>query len=157
MRVRLVLASLLAVAGCSSEKPAHHERVQTQPTGPLTLHMRNCPSAVPSARTTEQPTPDGVDVEITSHDAAARTQIVALTQVQTTQHAPLAALPPHTGTHAGPGTMGHCPLIRVGTDLTYEQIPDGVRVHVTARSQNDVALIQRATQNRVRDLALPSS
>jgi TusA-related sulfurtransferase len=148
---------MLVVAGCSSEKPAHRSRVQEQPTGPLTLHMRNCPSAVHTARTTAKPTEDGVDVEITSSDPAARTQIVALTEMQTSLRAPLAGLPMHTGTHAGPGTVGHCPLIRVGTTLTYEQIPDGVRVHVAVQRPEDVALIQRATENRVRDLSAPSS
>ena len=152
MRVRLVLASLLAVAGCSSEKPAHHSRVQTEPTGPLTLHMRNCPSAVPSARTaTPRRRRPRVSTSRSSFSRMLRrAPILALTQVQTTQHAPLAGLPMASERTPGPARSAIVRSSASERNLTYEQIPDGVRVHVTARSQDDIALIQRATQARVR-------
>jgi len=101
-------------------------------------------------------TPSGIDLSITSDDVDARARIVALAQLQSTQRDPLRLLPPHTSLHSGPGTVGRCPVIHADTAVTYEKIPEGVKIHITANRATDVAQLQKATESRVRALAPPS-
>jgi hypothetical protein len=126
-------------------------------TGELPKRMRNCPSAVPSAKTTSRPTVDGVEITITSDDPEARRQIVALAGLHTTLRDPIRVMPEHTGMHSGPGTLGRCPIIHAGTRVSYDEAPNGVRIHVTARTKSMVEPLQTATATRVRALERPSS
>jgi hypothetical protein len=102
-------------------------------------------------------TSDGVDVTITSSDAAARRRIVELAAQQSALGGPLWPAPLHSGLHGGPGTIGRCPVIHADTTVTYELVPDGVRIHVAARSSSAVTKLQHATEARVRMLAVPTS
>lgn len=126
-------------------------------TGELPKRMRNCPSAVPSAKTTSRPTVDGVDITITSDDPQARRQIVALAGLHGVLRDPIRVMPEHTGMHSGPGTLGRCPIIHAGTRVSYDEVPHGVRIHVTARNQATIKQLQTATAARVRALEMPSS
>ena len=119
--------------------------------------MRNCPSAVASAKTVAQPTNSGIDVLITSNDPNAQQRIHALAELQSHPRDPISVMPAHTGMHSGPGTVGRCPIIHANTTVSVETIPDGVRVHVVANFPPDIAELQRATGDRVRTFSLPSS
>jgi hypothetical protein len=153
--VSIVLA--VATWSCKTERePREHPRPTAALTGSTPLHMRNCPSAVASAKTITSRTPSGIDLAITSADAKARARIVALAQLQSTQGDSLRLLPPHTSLHSGPGTIGRCPIIHADTAVTYETIPEGVTIHVTANRATDVAQLQKATEARARALAPPS-
>ena len=66
------------------------------------------------------------------------------------------AFPPHTGTHAGPGSIGHCPIIHASTTVIYGEIPEGVVMHVIAHNPKDVTKLQVATRARVHAL-IPTS
>jgi hypothetical protein len=119
--------------------------------------MRNCPSAVASARTTATRTPSGVDIAITSDEPTARAKIVTLTRFHASLHDSLPGLGAHTGLHGGPGNIGFCPIIHASTRVTFEPTDDGVRVHVVAISPADVSKLQAATAARDRALAPPTS
>lgn len=126
-------------------------------TGRLPRQMHNCPSAVPSAKTSAVPTERGVDVVITAPEPEARQRILALAELHASQREPVAMLGEHNGMHGGPGTVGRCPIIHANTTLELDPIPDGVRIHVTANDKDDIQALQKATEKRVRTFALPSS
>lgn len=154
------LLPLFLVAACSRERtspPPEDAHDQAALTGAKPLHMRNCPSAVPTARTAYTRTADGVTLMITSDDAEARARILALGQLQSVQQEPMTALPHHTSMHTGPGNLGFCPIIHADTRVSYEPIADGVRIHVTARSSRAVTKLQRATEARIRASGFTSS
>jgi hypothetical protein len=154
--MRFAALLLLLPLACSNR---HDERARTMSTldGQLPRQMRNCPSAVPSARTTVQPTKFGVELTITSDDASARDKIVELAKLQADQKDPVWVVPQHSGMHGGPGTMGRCPIIHADTNVTYQEIPNGVRIDVTVSSHGRVIALQRATLARVRALTQPTS
>ena len=154
------VALLLPACSTSSDEAQrqdHQLKPEARLTGTMPQRMRNCPSAVPSAKTTARPTADGVNVTITSTDPQARAEIVRLAAVQSGQRNPLRLVPPHSGLHGGPGTMGRCPIIHANTTVRYQAIPDGVRIHVAARAHEDVPALQEATEARARTFATPSS
>jgi hypothetical protein len=158
----LNLAAVVILAGaCSRETSDGNPPSGAQPEATLTgkrpQHMRNCPSAVASARTVTTPTFDGVNLTITSQDPDARRQIVKLAAFQSSERESIPFMPAHSGLHGGPGTIGYCPIIHAGTIVTYKEIPDGVRVHIATRRPEEVQMLQRATETRVSALAKPTS
>ena len=147
---------LLLLFACQRERA--EEMRQPSPMGPqlsgtTPKHMRNCPSAVATAKTVATPTPDGVDVTITSDDPAARRQIVELARWHAVVGEPIWGMPPHTGMHGGPGTIGVCPIIHAKTIVTSEEIPAGVRIHVHAIDPTMAPRLQQITQLRVQALS----
>ena len=157
--MKLALLGLVVLAACST-RPTR-EDTETSPgdrlSGERPRHMRNCPSAVRSATTRATRTADGVDLDITSPDPAARQQIVELAQ----RHADLPGLiwfaPYHSGLHGGPSTIGYCPIIHDKTMVSTSGLANGIRVHVAARSQFDVKQLQHETERRVRSLPVPNA
>jgi hypothetical protein len=127
-------------------------------TGKMPLHMRNCPSGVPTANTVLSKTAGGVDVTITSVDPQAQRRIVVLAQLHSRLGDPIGVFPAHSSMHGGPGSLvGRCPIIHASTTVTYDIIPDGVTIHVVANNPDDVDKLQIMTEDRVRALSLPSS
>jgi hypothetical protein len=153
------LLTLIVIAGGPARSDA--KRAPPKPSASLAgttpKHMQNCPSAVASARTTASPTVRGIDLTITSSDPDAQRRIETLAQLHASQREPIWLMPEHTAMHGGPGTIGHCPIIHANTTVTAEPIAGGVRVHVVANAREDVPLLQRATEARVRALAVPTS
>jgi hypothetical protein len=119
--------------------------------------MRNCPSAVRSAKTTSVRTSDGVELTITTDDPSAQAEIVALARFHGDMKGPIWFLPPHSGLHSGPGSLGRCPIIHADTTVDVQPIANGVMIHVAAHTPDRVAALQQATEARVRVLAPPSS
>ncbi|NVB84419.1 MAG: hypothetical protein HOV81_38955 [Kofleriaceae bacterium] len=163
MRAAPILLLFLISTACAKErdreKPASRERARPESTltGTLPKQMRNCPSAVPSAKTSAVPTDKGVDVVITAPELDARHRILALAELHASQREPIAMLGEHNGMHGGPGTMGRCPIIHANTTVKLDPIPEGVRIHVTANDKDDIQALQKATDARVKTLQLPSS
>ena len=153
----LLLASLLFAVACESDREAPDQQHQAQLTGKRPRHMQNCPSAVPSARTYVARRKDGVDVTILSNDPAARQKIASLASLEARRGEPMWLLPPHSGMHGGPGTIGFCPIIHADTSVSVERVRDGVRIHVAARDERDAAKLQEATEARVRAMTMASS
>ena len=154
------IAVLLAIAACEAHNEPGTEGMGEPAalmSGNTPRHMANCPSAVVGSRTVAKPTSDGVDVVITADVASARAEIERRTELHRGMGEPLVFLPPHTGTHAGPGTVGLCPIIHNNTDVDFTATARGVVVHVVPRDRTEVEQLQRATEARVRSLMLPSS
>jgi len=131
--------------------------LEPQLSGTVPKRMRNCPSAVSTANTIATPTADGVDVTITSNDPVARRKIIDLTRLHATFAEPIWGMPPHTGMHGGPGTLGFCPILHVKTIVTHTERSDGVRIHVRAIDPSMVSRLQEVTTLRVHAFAPPSS
>jgi hypothetical protein len=108
----------------------------------------NCPAALPGASTKLVMTPEGVDVTVTSTDAAVERNIVSLAEFHA--HGSTAeASHPHDGKHGGSGRVGYCPIIvNETTQITTTVIPGGVTLHVNARSPNGVKELQNLTKQR---------
>lgn len=153
MKAALVL---VLIAACGSEDkpaPADSPPPAASLSGKRPRQMRNCPSGVPGVKTVAVPTSKGVDLEITSDDPAAVREIVSRAELQSTQHGPYWFVPPHSGLHGGPGDIGHCPVIHANTDITYNQMGNGVRLHILARDKDQIPELQAAVQARTQALA----
>jgi len=148
--------ALFLIAACSpGDKPAPPGTPPPSATltGKTPLKMRNCPSAVAGTTTRATPTSKGIDLEITSDNPAAVREIVSRAELQTTLHGPYWFVPQHSGMHGGPGDIGHCPVIHANTDITYNQMGNGVRLHILARDKAQIPALQQAVTARTQALA----
>lgn len=143
---RLTIACVLLAAGCGPKviAPPHEG-----PAGQREKLMSNCPSAVKGAATTVKDAADGVILDITADDPVAAKEILTRGHLNASRGEPLAGATPHTGQHTGPGTMGHCPIIHVGTTITIEDILGGVRVTVVANDPAAAPALKRQTRERL--------
>lgn len=109
----------------------------------------NCPASLPGASTKIALTPEGVDVTVTSTDAAVERNILSLAEFHA--HGGTAEVShPHDGKHGGSGRIGYCPIIvNETTQITTTEIPGGVTLHVHARSPNHVRELQELIKQRV--------
>lgn len=114
--------------------------------------MRNCPSALAGAVTDVRDTSDGVEVTITAEDRATIKRIIKLADVHARIGLPTDVALEHTGLHGGPGDIGHCPIIHVGTDVQATRLPNGARLHVRALSQGTLKALQAETRDRAGNL-----
>lgn len=113
--------------------------------------MANCPSALASAVTHVSDIPEGVAVAVTVSDPESHRRLLALAD----RHARIGdaeGMPQHSGLHGGPGDIGHCPIIHFGTQVTFSQIPRGVRFYVRALGGVDVVALRGETRVRVANL-----
>lgn len=117
-------------------------------TGELEHGMANCPSAVDGAETRLTNTPTGVDVTVTAQNADAEALIVQLAELHT-RHEGMGNAPQHTGQHGGPGTIGHCPIIHDGTQISMTSVEGGVVLHVDALAPERVKEVQAQTADRL--------
>jgi hypothetical protein len=167
-----VVAFALLFAACQDRTPDESgSSVPLPPTapkpaalldGPRYQHMRNCPSAVPTATTTSSSSATTVDIRITASDPDARRAIVNRSRYNAGLHDPIPMHLPfvvHTGLHTGEGTHGFCPVIHAATAITVETIPDGVIIHERPYDPGEVPALRDAVAARIQALqpAPPSS
>jgi TusA-related sulfurtransferase len=147
----------LLVVACSKpeDRQSRARPIDLNPT--LRYEMRNCPSAVAGARTVSRRTPDGVQLMITADQPAAQQRIITLARLQAGFSQPIYQLPPHTGMHSGPGTVGRCPVVHANTIVTTQTLPRGAVVNVRARDRAKVPELQAKVEERVGTLRQPSS
>jgi TusA-related sulfurtransferase len=138
------------VLGCASTSstPSY-----PSPQSSLKRGMRNCPSALPGAATRVVDTKDGVDLEITATDPAVQQQIVELAIIHAHLGLPNSAEPAHSGMHGGRGDIGYCPILHVGTQVTFQRRAGGAVIHVHALAPAAVPQLQRAIAERASLLA----
>jgi len=158
MRILLVSSVVLGCASTPSRPPPTlppptllppPPLLPSSPQGNLERGMRNCPSALVGARTRIVETKDGVDLVITASDPVVRRQIVDLAIVHAHLGHPNSSEIAHSGMHGGPGTIGYCPIIHVGTTVTFRRRSDGAVIHVHALVPKTVPQIQKAIADRV--------
>jgi hypothetical protein len=142
-------------AGCALLAPAIG--AAKTPSGDMTGKqehgMANCPSTVPTAKTSVVDRADGVAITITAADAARVTEI----QRRAAQQANIAVQPArgaieHTGDGTGSGRLGFCPGMEQGAVLTVDNQPDGARITVRAQAGTDVDRLRKSTRERLRRL-----
>jgi TusA-related sulfurtransferase len=122
-------------------------------TGLRPHRSENCPSSLPGATTRVVDTPRGVEVTVTSRDAATAHRIVELAQLHVRGRAGKQPRP-HDQQHGGPGWIGYCPVMLTDqTRVSKTPRPDGATLHVEARSPALVAEIQALI--RARAVRLP--
>lgn len=153
-----LLLLLVPAAACEEDESPPPAPSGPEMSGPLTRKMANCPSAVRGAVTRTTPTPDGIDVTVTSEDPAAALQIAELAQFHA--RTPYSLLPfPHNGLGGGNGHAGYCPIAR-GNDaiVTASVIPGGATIHLRARMPWRVQDLQESVVTRAARLrSFPSS
>jgi hypothetical protein len=139
----------VAVVPASVTEPAGAVPQRTNLTGAKEKSMGRCPSAIDGAVTRFTPTADGGDLTITSssNDAVLDIQIIA--NLHRGMKQPDESKGLHSGNHAGPGTIGYCPIVHKDTKVTVEKIAQGVRVHVAATQADHVAALQKMIMERV--------
>ena len=147
MRTLRAVALACLVAGACGPRAA--PPAPSGPSGMREKKMLNCPSAVALASTEARDVEGGIVLDITSDDTDATQQIWLRAQHQATLGEPRNTEPMHNGTHSGPGTLGHCPIIHTGTTVTVEQIFGGARVTVIANDPAAVVPLQRETRARL--------
>nr|HEX4313407.1 hypothetical protein [Kofleriaceae bacterium] len=169
--MRIIALTVLALVGCTQDgtNPSTANSSQLSPPEPTPqarldgarpLHMHNCPSAIPGAATTSQPSTDGVDVTITARDPAARGEIVASALASAGRGDPRTLRIPeelHSGEHTGTGTHGACPIVHASTEITVEQIPSGVIVHERPYDAAKLPALRAAVTARVDALTPPAT
>lgn len=144
--LRVALASIVLVVGCG---PKAAPPAPAGPAGLREMKMTNCPSAVVGAATAVREVEGGVVLDITATDPAAAAEIFARAERHGAMGEPANTEPMHTSQHRGPGTLGHCPVIHVGTTVAVVQIDGGARVTVTANDPGAVPALQRDTRTRL--------
>jgi hypothetical protein len=121
-------------------------------TGQRQQGMKRCPSMVPGARTVIENRSDGVALTVTAPDGAGGAEIRRRARF-------LASTPPaegeveHTAEGTGGGKMGHCPVVRVHTVVSVQDVEGGAHILVKARHPGDVEALQRASRARVEALS----
>ncbi len=111
--------------------------------------MANCPSALPTAITRVEDVPGGVALLITSPEPETQQVLRLLADRHERAGKPQGPSSTHTGMHGGPGTIGHCPIVHIGTHVSYVGIADGVRVEVRILPGHDVDALRREIYARV--------
>jgi hypothetical protein len=146
-KVVLICAALAACTPKQAPAPAE-PRQPARATGRMEQGMRSCPPATPGVQTSLRMTDAGIDVIMRAKDPIARAEMERLAELHAHRDR-LAQAPEHSGQHGGPGTIGHCPIIHEGTKIQISSIPDGVVLHVTARTPNHVKSVQLQTVSRL--------
>jgi len=143
--VTVALASVLLLAcGPRTVKPPLEG-----PAGRQEKAMSHCPSAVPGAVTNMREVGDGLVLDVTADDPAAAEEIATRAQVHATMGAPITTEMAHTGRHGGPGDVGHCPVIHLGTTVTVEEILGGARITVIATDPATAPELRKLTRERL--------
>jgi hypothetical protein len=149
---------LVPAAACKQDESPPPRPSGPEMSGPQSRRMANCPSAVRGAVTLTTPTPDGIDVTVTSPDLTAARQIAELAQFHARNPRPLLPFP-HTGLGGGRGHAGYCPIAR-GDDviITASVIPGGATIHLRARLPWRVHDLRESVVTRAERLrSFPSS
>ncbi len=122
---------------------------RTNMTGGKEKSMAKCPSAVAGAVTRYAPTKDGAELTITASSADDAFVIQAVAGTHVRMHEPDPSKRLHSSDHAGPGTIGYCPIVHKGTKVSIERIAKGVRVHIVAIQADAVPALQTMIRERV--------
>ena len=125
-------------------------------TGARERHMEKCPSAMPGTKTTVTNTKNGVDLKITTNDAATQTRLEQLARFHSVMVIENPFAPRHSGMRGSSGAIGYCPIVHQDTVLSYTRVPNGVVIHVVTPPGN-VAHLQAQTASRLQAIQQPSS
>jgi hypothetical protein len=94
--------------------------------------LASCPSAVPGATTIIENDVTGVVLTVTSNDQPVSEEIQRRARLQ--------------------DKANTCPGVIAGSAIAVDEIPDGARLTVRARTPSDVQALQETSRTRLRDL-----
>ncbi len=114
--------------------------------------MAHCPSAVTGATTVIKDVEGGVELVVTSKDAAGVADIRARAKVLADASKSPAAAAKHNGSGGGGGTFGRCPVVMKQTTVDLTDIPDGARITVKAKAADTLDWLRRETRERYQDV-----
>jgi TusA-related sulfurtransferase len=147
------VASSSATPPESASAPPAASSATLAPSG----KMAHCPNAVNGAKTAIKDIPSGVELTITSTDAAAvsdiRARIHALMEAQKNQGTNVK----HTGNGEGGGLLGRCPVVLKDTVVAAADVDDGSKVTITINDPQEVDWLRRETRDRQEDLEAAGS
>ena len=118
--------------------------------------MAHCPNAVTGANTVIADVPGGIEITITSNDAAAMADIRARTQVLVDAAKNPDAQSKHTGGGGGGGVYGRCPVVMHQTSVDAKDVEGGTKVTVKAKNADEVDFVRREARER-QTAILPST
>lgn len=118
--------------------------------------MSHCPNAVTGAATVIKDVEGGVELTVTSKDAAAVADIRARAKVLADAARTPALQSKHTGAGGGGGTFGRCPVVMKDTSVDIADVPDGSKITVKAKTADTVDWLRRESRERQTDI-VPAS
>jgi TusA-related sulfurtransferase len=111
--------------------------------------MSNCPNAVDKAKTEIKDVPKGVEITVTAADKAGNDEIHARSK-SVLEHAKAdAAKGQHTGAGGGGGSMGRCPIVIGGTDVTVADVEGGMKFTVLTKDEKELDWLRRESKDRL--------
>jgi len=171
MKAAVVWFAAVVVAGCGSEPDATPGSGAASGSGPKSAakpatsapasasaaqapdekrgKMSNCPAAVDKAKTEIKDVPKGVEITVTAADKAGNDEIHARSK-SVVEHAKAdAAKGQHTGAGGGGGSMGRCPIVIGGTDVTAADVEGGMKFTVLSKDQKELDWLRRESKERL--------
>ena len=150
------LAPLALLAGCDS---CNKSPAADNPAAPSVASVApaHCPDAVPGAKTAITDVAGGVQLTVTSSDAATtadiRARIQALLDAQKNQSGSVR----HSGNGEGGGLLGRCPVVLKDTTVNAIPVDSGSQITVLAKDPAEVDWLRRETRDREEDLEAAGS
>ena len=114
--------------------------------------MAHCPSAVTGATTVITDVDGGVELVVTSKDAAGVADIRARAKVLADASKSPAAAAKHNGGGGGGGTFGRCPVVMKDTTVDLADVPDGSKITVKTKNAETLPWLRRETRERYQDV-----
>jgi hypothetical protein len=111
-------------------------------------HMQHCPTAVAGAKTEIKDSKDGVEIVVTSSDAAKTEDIRkrAKHMVDSAKADPTAVV--HNGEGHGGGGLGLCEVVLKDTTVTAEDVDGGSKISVKPSKAVDLEWLKKETRSR---------
>ncbi|MDB4966989.1 MAG: hypothetical protein JWN44_2678 [Myxococcales bacterium] len=111
-------------------------------------HMQHCPSSVAGAKTEIKDSKDGIEITVTSTDAAKTEDIRkrAKHMVDSAKSDPTAVV--HNGEGHGGGGLGLCEVVLKDTTVTSEDVDGGSKITVKPTKAVDLEWLKKETRSR---------
>lgn len=119
--------------------------------------MVNCATSVKGAKSTVADVDKGVEVTVLAEDAAGTDEVRKRAKDAVAHAKGGAAGGAHSGKGGAGGSMGRCPIVLVGTDVTALDVDKGAKITVLAKDAAEVDWLRRETRERVTALGDPAS
>jgi TusA-related sulfurtransferase len=119
--------------------------------------MTHCPNAVTGAKTEIKDTKEGVEITVTSSDAAAVKEIRERAKHSVEASKADDAGKKHTGEGTGGGALGRCPVVAKNTVVEASDVEGGSKISVKPKDAKEADWLRRETKERNAELAQPGA
>lgn len=111
-------------------------------------HMQHCPTAVAGAKTEIQDTKDGIEITVTSKDAAKTEEIRKRAKhvADSAKQEPTSVV--HNGEGHGGGGLGLCEVVLKDTTVTAQDVDGGSKITVKPVRAVDLEWLKKETRTR---------